>query len=327
MIMPTIRHLISIDDISHEEIDDLFDLTRQLRENQNSLQVIPRADDRLDLLAGKVLACLFYEPSTRTSSSFIAAMTRLGGSVIPITQGVQFSSVSKGETLSDTILTLGQYADAIVLRHPVEGSAKIAASVSRVPVINAGDGAGEHPTQALLDLFTMQDQKGNLTGKTIALVGDLLYGRTIHSLVRLLAGRGVHFLLVSPEALRLPQELRDLIQDAEESLDLRGAIARADVIYMTRVQKERFLDASQYESVKDAYRLTPSLMKHAKPDSIVMHPLPRVNEIDTAIDLDSRAIYFEQVRNGMFVRMAILYRYLVPDAYRTWRDANPKSNS
>jgi aspartate carbamoyltransferase len=304
--MAILRHLISINDLTPDEIKSLFfhaNLLRGCEHLWDPLQKKP--------LAGKILACLFYEPSTRTSSSFIAAMARLGGTVIPITQGVQFSSVSKGETLEDTIRTLGQYADAIVLRHPVEGSAKSAAAVSPVPVINAGDGAGEHPTQALLDLFTMRDVKHDLEGKTIALVGDLLYGRTIHSLVRLLPREGAKLILVSPPELQLPIELRSFVPaDTVEVHSLGDAIEHADIVYMTRVQKERFPSLEAYEHVKDACVLTRALMQRAKPDAAIMHPLPRVNEIEREIDDDPRAVYFTQVRNGMFVRMAILQRLI-----------------
>jgi carbamoyl-phosphate synthase/aspartate carbamoyltransferase/dihydroorotase/carbamoyl-phosphate synthase/aspartate carbamoyltransferase len=253
---------------------------------------------------------LFYEPSTRTSSSFIAAMERLGGSVIPITQGVQFSSVSKGETLHDTIKTLEQYSDVIVLRHPDTGAAQIAATAASVPIINAGDGTGEHPTQALLDLFTIRQECGTLDGLHVAMVGDLRYGRTVHSLTQLLLHYDVQLSFVSPEILRLPldymNQVRGVGKTVRETYNIADVIPTADVLYVTRVQKERFTDLAQYEGVKDLYRVTPELMERAKPDAVVMHPLPRVGEIDVRVDADERAAYFRQVKNGMYVRMALL---------------------
>jgi carbamoyl-phosphate synthase/aspartate carbamoyltransferase/dihydroorotase/carbamoyl-phosphate synthase/aspartate carbamoyltransferase len=264
-----------------------------------------------DLLKGYVLACLFYEPSTRTSASFIAAMERLGGDVIPITQGVQFSSVSKGESLPDTIRTLEQYSDVIVLRHPEIGSAKLAADYASVPVINAGDGAGEHPTQALLDLFTIREELGRIDGLKIAMVGDLRYGRTVHSLTRLLMQYDdVSLRFVSPEILRLPMALMNELIDrgfkVRETHNVADVIENADVLYVTRIQKERFSDPKQYEEVKDCYEITMELMTRAKEKMVVMHPLPRVGEIHYHVDDDPRAAYFRQVRNGMYVRMALL---------------------
>lgn len=264
----------------------------------------------MDLLRHRVMAALFYEPSTRTSASFIAAMERLGGSVIPITQGVQFSSVSKGETLADTIRTLAQYADAIVLRHPEIGSAQIAARFSPVPVINAGDGAGEHPTQALLDLFTIVEELGTLDGITVAMVGDLRFGRTVHSLTQLLLNYNVKFCFVSPEILRMPLSITNQVRDhgaeMRETYDVHEVIGEADVLYITRVQKERFSDLEQYDEVKNYYIVDPDLMRRAKERMVVMHPLPRVGEIRDAVDDDPRAAYFRQVRNGLYIRMALL---------------------
>lgn len=263
-----------------------------------------------DLLRGHVLTALFYEPSTRTSSSFIAAMERLGGSVIPITQGVQFSSVSKGETLADTVRTLEQYSDAIVLRHPEIGSAQTAADYASVPIINAGDGAGEHPTQALLDLFTIREELGRLDGLKVAMVGDLRYGRTVHSLTKLLLQYDVSLRFVSPEILRLPLNIMNAVIDAgvsvRETHDVVDVIENADVLYVTRVQKERFSDLAQYEDVKDHYVITTELMAKAQEEMVVMHPLPRVGEIHYSVDHDPRAAYFRQVQNGMYIRMALL---------------------
>jgi carbamoyl-phosphate synthase/aspartate carbamoyltransferase/dihydroorotase/carbamoyl-phosphate synthase/aspartate carbamoyltransferase len=237
-------------------------------------------------------------------------MERLGGSVIPITQGVQFSSVSKGETLADTIRTLEQYADVIVLRHPDIGSARLAASYADVPVINAGDGPGEHPTQALLDLFTIREELGTIDGLKIAMVGDLRFGRTVHSLTELLLHYNVSLRFVSPEILRLPLKTMNKVKDANmnvrETHDVADVIENADVLYVTRVQKERFSDLAQYEEVKLHYEITPELMAKAKEKMVVMHPLPRVGEIHYSVDSDPRAAYFRQVKNGMYVRMALL---------------------
>lgn len=267
----------------------------------------------MDLLQHKVMTALFYEPSTRTSASFIAAMERLSGSVIPITQGVQFSSVSKGETLEDTVRTLAQYADCIVLRHPELGSAQKAAAALTpygVPLLNAGDGAGEHPTQALLDLFTIQQELGTLDGLTIAMVGDLRFGRTVHSLTQLLLGYDVKFRFVSPEILRMPLSITNMVRSAgkdyQETYSVQDVIGDVDVLYVTRVQKERFSDLQQYEELKNYYIVDESLMRQAKEKMVLMHPLPRVGEITAEVDNDPRAAYFRQVRNGLYIRMALL---------------------
>ncbi|GIK36440.1 MAG: aspartate carbamoyltransferase [Chloroflexota bacterium] len=299
----THQDIISVSQFDTARLDYIFARAHEMREMVERVGAV-------DLLKGRVLACLFYEPSTRTSASFIAAMERLGGAVIPITQGVQFSSVSKGETLADTIRTLEQYADVIVLRHPEIGSAQVAADYANVPVINAGDGAGEHPTQALLDLFTIKEELGRLDDLKIAMVGDLRYGRTVHSLTRLLLQYKVSLRFVSPEILRLPLTLMNEVIDAKldvrETHDVADVIENADVLYVTRVQKERFTDLAQYEEVKDQYEITPELMAKAKSKMIVMHPLPRVGEIHYAVDSDPRAAYFRQVKNGMYIRMALL---------------------
>lgn len=295
--------ILSVDQFTPENLDYIFARAREMRE------MVERVG-AADLLKGAVLTCLFYEPSTRTSSSFISAIERLGGSVIPITQGVQFSSVSKGETLADTVRTLEQYSDVIVLRHPEIGSAKLAADYASVPVINAGDGPGEHPTQALLDLFTIREELGTIDGLKIAMVGDLRYGRTVHSLTKLLLHYDISLRFVSPEILRLPLTLMNEVIDAgidvRETHDVADVIANADVLYVTRVQKERFNDLAQYEAVKDYYVITPELMEQAKEKMVVMHPLPRVGEIHYSVDRDPRAAYFRQVQNGMYVRMALL---------------------
>ena len=295
--------ILSVEQFDREKLAYIFTRAREMRE------IVQRAGG-LDLLKGHVLTCLFYEPSTRTSSSFIAAMERLGGSVIPITQGVQFSSVSKGETLADTVRTLEQYSDAIVLRHPQTGSAQLAADYASVPILNAGDGAGEHPTQALLDLFTIREELGYVDGLKVAMVGDLRNGRTVHSLTKLLLHFDISLRFVSPEILRLPLSIMNQVidagVDARETHDVADVIRNTDVLYVTRVQKERFSDLAQYEEVKNHYEITPELMEEAKEKMVIMHPLPRVGEIHYAVDDDPRAAYFRQVQNGMFIRMALL---------------------
>ena len=296
--------IISVNQFDRKALSYIFTRSQEMRE------LVERVGG-CDLLKGYVLACLFYEPSTRTSASFIAAMERLGGGVIPITQGVQFSSVSKGESLPDTIRTLEQYSDVIVLRHPEIGSAKLAADYASVPVINAVDGAGEHPTQALLDLFTIREELGRIDGLKIAMVGDLRYGRTVHSLTRLLMQYDdISLRFVSPDTLRLPMALMNELIDrgikVRETHDVADVIENADVLYVTRIQKERFSDPKQYEEVKDCYEITAELMTRAKEKMVVMHPLPRVGEIHYHVDDDPRAAYFRQVRNGMYVRMALL---------------------
>lgn len=297
------QDIISVTQFDPAKLEYIFARAHEMRQ-------MVEAQNGNDLLKGRVLACLFYEPSTRTSSSFIAAMERLGGSVIPITQGVQFSSVSKGETLADTVRTLEQYADVIVLRHPDVGSAHVAAEYAHVPIINAGDGAGEHPTQALLDLFTIWEELGTLEGLKVAMVGDLRNGRTVHSLTKLLMHYNVSLRFVSPEILRLPltlmNEVIDHKIDVRETHDVADVIKNADVLYVTRVQKERFTDLAQYEEVKGHYEITPEIMSQAKQKMVVMHPLPRVGEIHYAVDNDPRAAYFRQVKNGMYIRMALL---------------------
>ena len=297
------QDIISVSQFTRESLDYIFRVAEEMR------AIVKRAG-ATDLLKGTVLACLFYEPSTRTSSSFIAAMSRLGGSVIPITQGVQFSSVSKGESLPDTIRTLEQYADVIVLRHPEVGASEIAAKYARKPIINAGDGIGEHPTQALLDLFTIREELGQIDGLSVAMVGDLKYGRTVHSLTRLLCLYDVELSFVSPEILRLPLDIMNEVRarnlPVRETYDVADVIETTDVLYVTRVQKERFADLSEYEGVRRCYEITPELMAQAKQKMIVMHPLPRVGEIHYAVDDDPRAAYFRQMENGMYIRMALL---------------------
>ena len=298
------KDIISVKQFGRGDLEYVFGVAHEMRGMVESVGTF-------DLLKGKILANLFYEPSTRTSSSFTAAMERLGGSVIPINE-VKYSSVSKGESLPDTIRTLECYADVIVLRHPETGSAAIAARAARKPVINAGDGVGEHPTQALLDTFTIFEElnAGSVDGMIVTMLGDLKYGRTVHSLARLLSLFNVRINYVSPEILRMPKEVMDEvgtkgIQQAEFN-SLTDVLPKTDVLYVTRVQKERFEDPADYEKVKGAYVIDPEIMKIAKQDMIVMHPLPRVGEISVDFDGDPRAAYFRQMEYGLYVRMALL---------------------
>ncbi len=296
------QHILSVKQFDQSDLDQIFTVADEMR------MMVERVGS-FDLLKGKVLAVLFYEPSTRTSSSFIAAIQRLGGSIIPINE-VKYSSVAKGESLPDTIRTLEAYADVIVLRHPETGAAALAAKYARKPIINAGDGVGEHPTQALLDLFTILEERGKIADSTVTMLGDLKYGRTVHSLARLLSRYDVKLNYVSPELLRMPAELVDELtehgvkQHQAESLD--EVLGDTDVLYVTRVQKERFANLDEYEAVKGSYVITPETMARAKSDMILMHPLPRVGEISEAVDTDPRAAYFRQVEYGMYVRMALL---------------------
>ncbi len=298
------KDIISVKQFKREDLEYIFGVAHEMR------GMVERVGT-FDLLKGKILANLFYEPSTRTSSSFTAAMERLGGSVIPINE-VKYSSVSKGESLPDTIRTLECYADVIVLRHPETGSAAIAAKAARKPVINAGDGVGEHPTQALLDTFTIFEELrgGSVDGMSVTMLGDLKYGRTVHSLARLLSLFKVKINYVSPEILRMPKEVMNEVGEKgipqAEFSSLTDILPETDVLYVTRVQKERFEDPAEYEKVKSAYVIDPEIMKAAKQEMIVMHPLPRVGEISVDFDDDPRAAYFRQMEYGLYVRMALL---------------------
>ncbi len=296
------KDVLSVKQFSRPDLDKIFGVANEMRE------MVERIGS-FDLLKGKILANLFYEPSTRTSSSFAAAMERLGGSVISINE-VRYSSVSKGESLPDTVRTLECYVDVIVLRHPESGASAIAAKYARKPVINAGDGVGEHPTQALLDLFTIVSELRHVDGLTVTMLGDLKYGRTVHSLARLLSKYDVKLNYVSPEILRMPPEiiaeLNELGMPQSEHTTLEEVLPETDVLYVTRVQKERFADPQEYESVKDAYVITPETLTRAKDEMIVMHPLPRVNEISMEVDDDPRAAYFRQMEYGLYTRMALL---------------------
>jgi aspartate carbamoyltransferase len=296
------KDILSVNQFKRSDLEYIFGVANEMHEMVERIGTF-------DLLKGKILANLFYEPSTRTSSSFTSAMERLGGSVIPINE-VRYSSVAKGESLPDTIRTLECYADVIVLRHPEMGASATAAHYARKPIINAGDGVGEHPTQALLDLFTIFSEIGQLDGLTVTMLGDLKYGRTVHSLARLLSLYDVRINYVSPELLRMPPEIieelnaKNIPQEEYDSLD--EVISRSDVLYVTRVQKERFENPEDYESVKNAFVITPEIMGQARDRMILMHPLPRVGEISMEVDNDPRAAYFRQMEYGLYVRMALL---------------------
>lgn len=295
------RSFVNALDFSPEEYAALFSLADEIR---------ARPTEFATACQGAILATLFYEPSTRTRLSFETAMLRLGGKILTVADP-QTSSVAKGESLADTVRTVGSFADAIVIRHPREGAALLAARYSPVPVINGGDGAREHPTQTLTDLYTIRAYKGALADLTIAFCGDLRYGRTVHSLIRALSRYPrKRFLLVSPEELRLPEPLRREVEDqgavVQEMERMEEALPETDVLYMTRVQKERFFNEEDYLRLRDFYILTPERLKALKPGAIIMHPLPRVTEITYAVDTDPRAVYFQQVRYGVYVRMALL---------------------
>lgn len=267
---------------------------------------------RLADMEGKIMASLFFEPSTRTRLSFEAAMQRLGGSVITVAESpkMQTSSTAKGETLQDSIKVIDSYADVIVIRSPVKGAAGEAAGVAEHPVINAGDGTGQHPTQALLDLYTIRKEKGQVEGLTVGLLGDLKYGRTVHSLVHLLSMFGCRLIFISPRELAMPAEITAQVKarggEVVETEDLGAAVREIDVLYVTRVQKERFQDPEEYERVKDSYVVDEKLLERTKPGMVIMHPLPRVSEIAVAVDSYPGAAYFRQAANGVPVRMALL---------------------
>ncbi|MER2561209.1 MAG: aspartate carbamoyltransferase [Myxococcaceae bacterium] len=296
------KDILSVAQFGRDDLEYVFGVAEAMRTMVQHIGTI-------DLLKGKILANLFYEPSTRTQSSFMAAMQRLGGSVIPISE-VRYSSVSKGESLPDTVRTLECYADVIVLRHHEVGAAAVAAEAAKKPIINAGDGPGEHPTQALLDLFTIQEELGTLQGLTVTMLGDLKFGRTVHSLSRLLSLFGATLNFVSPEQLKMPEKVTTELKargiSYAEHASLDGVLPKSDVLYVTRVQKERFEDLALYESLKHAFIITPETMKQAKPKMALMHPLPRVGEISPDVDADPRAAYFRQMEYGLYVRMALL---------------------
>jgi aspartate carbamoyltransferase catalytic subunit len=293
------RDIISIADFSREEINYILNISK-------TMELL--ASKGSDMLKGKILATLFFEPSTRTRLSFEAAMLKLGGSVIGFAEA-EIASVKKGENLADTVRTVDNYADVIALRHPLDGAAKLAAEFSKVPIINGGSGAEEHPTQALLDLYTIQKEKGKIDGLKVALVGDLRYGRTVHSLAYALSLYNVELHLISPESLRMRREVLRTIQNkipVTEGSNLEKVIPQIDVLYVTRIQKERFPDPVEYAKVKGVYKIDLKTLTSAKKDLIILHPLPRVDEIAAEVDNTSQARYFQQVWNGVVVRMALL---------------------
>lgn len=296
------RHLCHIGDFQVADMDRLLDAAERLLPAS-------RGEVRLDTAKGRILATLFFEPSTRTRLSFESAMLRLGGNVITVAEHGSTSG-TKGETLTDTIRMVASYSDAIVLRHPREGAARLAARASRVPVVNGGDGAGQHPTQTLADLFTIRKAKGAIRNNTVAIAGDLKYGRTVHSLAQALALYGVDMILVAPESLQVPQDMRDGLErmgaKIRTATTLEEVIGETDVLYMTRIQKERFPDLDEYRKVQGVFKVTNQLLANGKKGIIVMHPLPRVDEIHASVDDTPAAKYFEQAANGVPVRMALL---------------------
>ena len=301
------RNLIQPEDFSINEIDEILSLSQNIIDNPSKYSSV---------CEGNLLATLFYEPSTRTRFSFEAAMNRLGGRVIGFSEP-KSSSTAKGETLEDTMETVSCYADAIVMRHPRAGSALEASRFARVPFINAGDGGNQHPTQTLTDILTIKSLKGKLENHTIGLCGDLKNGRTVHSLVKAMSRyKDTKFVFIAPEELKMPEYIKEAIKghDYIETNNLDEVIGELDVLYMTRVQQERFENKDEYERLKDYYILTAEKMKKAKYDMLVMHPLPRVNEIDTEVDKDKRAVYFDQAKFGMYVRMALIMKLLGVDA-------------
>jgi len=292
------KSLISINDYSPEDYYRILELAEAFEKNPNQ-----------NLLEKHVIASLFFEPSTRTRLSFESAISRLGGKIVGFSQAAS-TSVSKGESLADTIKTVSQYSDLIIMRHPIEGSARYASEVASVPVINAGDGANQHPTQCLLDLYSIKKTQGTLENLNIFLIGDLKYGRTVHSLLMAMSHFNPIFNFISPENLKMPEEYKDFLDSKGikyfEHQEFTDIISEADIMYVTRVQKERFSDPMEYEKVKNAYVLKREMLINTKPNMKILHPLPRVNEIDTNVDEDPRAYYFPQALNGVYTRMAIM---------------------
>ena len=296
------RSLVSITDYNQEEMLQILDLAAEFEKKPNQ-----------DILGGHVVATLFFEPSTRTRLSFESAVNRLRGRVIGFSDSSS-SSVSKGETLKDTILTVSNYSDLIVMRHPLEGSAKYASEVSPVPIINAGDGAHQHPTQTLLDMYSIRKTQGILENLKICMVGDLKYGRTVHSLLIAMADFHPIFIFIAPEELKMPEEYKSLLDrkgvEYYEYKDIGDNMDDADIVYMTRVQKERFSDPLEYEKVKNVYILRNAMLGNTKPNMKILHPLPRVNEINYDVDTNPKAYYFQQAQNGVYTRMAIISKIL-----------------
>lgn len=304
--MSDIRHLIDINDFSKDEIEELINVSNDIIENKD------KYSKKCD---GKILATLFFEPSTRTRLSFESAMLRLGGNVLGFSEASS-SSTSKGESLSDTITVVGGYCDLIAMRHPKEGAPMVACKNSVVPIINAGDGGHNHPTQTLTDLLTISREKGRLDNLTIGLCGDLKFGRTVHSLISALSRyNNIKFILISPDELKLPIYIKENILDKNgieyiETNDIEEYIGELDVLYMTRVQKERFFNEADYLRLKDYFILNNEKLKNAKDDLCILHPLPRVTEIATEVDSDPRAKYFVQANNGVYIRMALILKLL-----------------
>ena len=296
------KSLVSIDDLTTEEMVSILDLTEEFE--KKPIQPI---------LEGKVIATLFFEPSTRTRLSFESAISRLGGKIVGFTDASS-SSVTKGETLNDTIRTVNNYCDLIVMRHPIEGSARLASEIADVPVVNAGDGANQHPTQTMLDLYSIRKTQGSLDNLNIFLVGDLKYGRTVHSLLMAMSRWNTTFNFISPEELKMPVEYKLYLDKLGlkyyEHSDFTDIINEADIIYMTRVQKERFSDPIEYEKVKNVYVLRNNMLRDTKDRMKVLHPLPRVNEIHPDVDTNTKSYYFQQALNGVYTRQAILTRLL-----------------
>ncbi len=293
-----IKHLVSITDFTKEEILSVLQLAAEFEQNKNQR-----------LLHEKVVASVFFEPSTRTRLSFETAVNRLGGRVIGFSDS-RNTSVSKGETLKDSIMMVANYADLIIMRHPVEGSARYASEISRVPVINAGDGANQHPSQTMLDLYSIQKTQGTLDGLTITMVGDLKYGRTVHSLIMAMSHFNTRFKFIAPTELQIPGEYKRFLDQKglpySEHRELAENIRDADIIYMTRVQQERFTDPVEYEKVKNVYSLRNSMLDDTKDNVKILHPLPRVNEINVDVDSNPKAYYFTQAENGVYARMGII---------------------
>ncbi|MBQ2321548.1 MAG: aspartate carbamoyltransferase [Bacteroidales bacterium] len=292
------KSLVSINDFSKDEMLRILDLAADFEANPDQ-----------PLLTGKIIASLFFEPSTRTRLSFETAMNRLGARVIGFSD-VNATSTTKGETLKDTIKMVSNYADLIVMRHPLEGAARYASEQSSVPIVNAGDGANQHPSQTLLDMYSIRKTQGTLQNLNIAMVGDLKYGRTVHSLIMAMSYFNPTFYFVAPDELRMPQEYKNFLDDKgikyEEHHDMADILHIADILYMTRVQKERFSDLLEYERVKNTYVLHNDMLSVSKDNMRILHPLPRVGEISTDVDQNPKAYFFEQARNGMFTRMAII---------------------
>ena len=292
------KSLVSITDFSKEEILHILEVAKEFEANREQ-----------SFLSGKVIACLFFEPSTRTRLSFEAAVNRLGAKVIGFPDN-RNTSQSKGETLEDTIKIVSNYVDMIVMRHPMEGAAEIASKVSPVPVVNAGDGANQHPTQTLLDLYAIQKTQGRLEGLTINMVGDLRYGRTVHSLTQAMSSFDPNFIYTAPDELKMPRKYLAELQEKgipyTETEDLDEHLRDCDILYMTRVQQERFPSKADYDRVKDTYILTADMLEGVKPNMKILHPLPRINEVATDVDSTPYAYYFEQAGGGMYIRMAVI---------------------